>query len=166
MASISPARNGRWTALVNTSCKRKSKAFDTKTEARRWARHLEIAAEDQTKAKKGIDLTFGELVEEYVATVSEIKEVSRAKKNALSNICRIIGRVPVSEMDAPKIRDFVRERRNGPTAPSPATIGMDLTYIHTILSHGGALTGTDTAHALSSLKAVRTVLAAADTVSR
>ena len=117
-------------------------------------------------AKKGIDLTFGELVEEYVATVSEIKEVSRAKKNALSNICRIIGRVPVSEMDAPKIRDFVRERRNGPTAPSPATIGMDLTYIHTILSHGGALTGTDTAHALSSLKAVRTVLAAADTVSR
>ena len=168
MSSIYPARNGRWTAQANIGGKRKSKAFDTKTEARRWARHLEaqIDAGAKTKTKTNALMTFGELVEEYVATISETKKISRAKINALNNICQIIGRVPVPSLDAPTIRDFVRARRNSPTSPAPATIGMDLTYIHTVLTHGGALAGINTAQPLAALKSVRTILTAADAVGR
>jgi integrase len=163
MASIYPARNGRWTAQVNIGGKRKSKAFDTKVEARRWARHQEVAVDAGAKFN---DMTFGDLVEEYIGTVSETKEISRTKLNAITNICKFIGRVPVDDMDVATFRDFVRKRRNSTSAPGPSTIGMDLTFIHTILSHGGALTGTDTAHALAGLKAARIILTASDAIAR
>ncbi len=166
MASIYEARNGRWTAQVNLGGKRQSKAFDTKTEARRWARHLETQIDAGAKTKPPSMITFGELVEEHIATISETKEVSRTKINALANICRIIGRRPAADLDTTAFRDFVKKRRNSTTAPSPATIGMDLTYIHTILLHGGALADVDTTKALGSLKAARTILVAADAIGR
>ena len=165
MSSIYPARNGRWTAQVNTGGQRQSKTFDTKTEARRWARHTENAIEDNGKQKSAGTITFAELTEEYVAAIAETKNISRSKLDAMRLICTYIGRRPIRDLDATAFRDFARQRRNADTAPGPATIGMDFRYIHTILTHGGAITEINTEPALSALKAARVVLTAADAIS-
>ena len=80
-------------------------------------------------------------------------------------ICTYIGRRPIRDLDATAFRDFARQRRNADTAPGPATIGMDFRYIHTILTHGGAITEINTEPTLSALKAARVVLTAADAIS-
>ncbi|WP_146344916.1 tyrosine-type recombinase/integrase [Phaeobacter marinintestinus] len=162
MASVYPARNGKWTAQVNAGGKRRSKTFPTKIEARRWARHLETQIDEG--AKPTTNMTFGALTAEYISAISETKEVGRGKISALAVINKLIGRVPVAEIDVALIRDFVTKRRNSETTPGPNTIGMDLTHIQTVLTHGGPLAGVDTSAAIAAVKQARTILSAADAI--
>ncbi len=162
MASIWESRPGRYTAQVNAGGKRQSKTFSTKAEAKRWARHLEHAVDEGKRPTKDAALTA--LAEEYLAALMETKPPSRSKLAAIRIISEHIGRMPVSQIDVAAIRDFARQRRNG--GAGPATILMDLSYIGTILRHGGALAGVDTAQALAHLASARAVLGASGGVSR
>lgn len=162
MASIWESRPGRYTAQVNAGGKRQSKTFATKSEAKRWARHLEHAVDEGKRPHK--DATLSALAEEYLAELVQTKPPSRSKLAAIRIITEHIGRMPVSQIDVPAIRDFARQRRSGGAGPS--TILMDLSYIGTILRHGGALAGADTAQAVAQLASARAVLGASGAVSR
>lgn len=162
MASIWESRPGRYTAQVNVGGKRQSKTFATKVEAKRWARHLEHAVDEGMRPQK--DATLSALAEEYLAELVQTKPPSRSKLAAIRIITEHMGRMPVSQIDVGAIRDFARQRRNG--GAGPATILMDLSYIGTILRHGGALAGVNTAQAIAHLASARAVLGAAGAVSR
>ncbi|OJI93313.1 AP2-like DNA-binding integrase family protein [Planktotalea frisia] len=162
MASIFETRPGYYTAQVNAGGKRKSKSFRSKTEAKRWARQFEAALDDGKRPDR--DATFGQLAEEYLTHLTETKAPSRSKMAAIRIICEYIGRVPTGAMDVGTFRDFAKQRRNG--GAGPATILMDLSYIGSILRHGGALADVDTSRAVAALASARAVLGASGAIAR
>lgn len=162
MASIWESRPGRYTAQVNAGGKRRSKTLTNKTEAKRWARQFEVALDEGKRPSAPITLTA--LAEEYLSALVETKPPSRSKLAAIRIITEHIGRMQVDDLDVAAYREFVRQRRNG--GAGPATILMDLSYVGTILRHGGALAGVDTAQALAHLASARAVLGASGAVSR
>jgi len=162
MPSIWESRPGRYTAQVNAGGKRRSKTFTTKTEAKRWARQFEVAIDEGKRPSA--PATFAALAEEYLGAMIETASPSRSKLAAIRIISEHIGRMQVSDLDVAAYRDLAKQRRNA--GAGPATILMDLSYVGTILRHGGALAGVDTAHALAHLASARAVLGASGAVSR
>jgi integrase len=163
MASIYESRNGRWTAQVNAAGTRSSKTFNSKTEAVRWARQTE-AAVDRGKTPARHDLKFGDIMDAYLDHISGLSP-SKSKLSALGIIREHLARKPLRDMTrAAVFREFVKERGKGGTGP--ATIGMDLTYIGTVLKQGGALLDIDTSAERGSLASVRALLNASGAVSR
>ena len=162
MASIFETRPGYYTAQVNVGGKRKSKSFRSKTGAKRWARQFEAALDEGKRPDR--DATFAQLAEEYLSHLTETKAPSRSKLAAIRIVCEYIGRVPTSTMDVGTFRDFSKQRRNG--GAGPATILMDLSYIGTILRHGGALADVDTSRAVAALASARAVLGASGAIAR
>ena len=82
MASIYAAGNGGgWVAQVNVGGKRRSRKFDTKRDAQKWARHEEVATDKAGKAPARSDLRFSDVVAEYVGAVGAM---SRSKTGALT----------------------------------------------------------------------------------
>lgn len=162
MASIFETRPGYYTAQVNTGGKRKSKSFTTKAAAKRWARQFETALDEGKRPER--DATFAQLAEEYLSHLTETKMPSRSKMAAIRIVCEHIGRMRVDDLDVAAFRDFARQRRNG--GAGPATILMDVSYIGTILRHGGALAGVDTSRAVTALASARAVLSASGAVAR
>lgn len=90
-------------------------------------------------------MTITNLAEEYLSAIIETKPPSCSKLAAIRIVTEHVGRMPDSDISVSAIRDFARERRNG--GAGPATILMDLSYLGTILRHGDALMGVDTAQA-------------------
>lgn len=162
VASIWESRPGRFTAQVNTGGKRLSKTFDSKRDAQRWARHFEVAVDEGKRPDR--DATFTTLAEEYLTEMIAAKEPSRSKLAAIRIICEIIGHRKVSELDVAAFRDFARQR--GGSGAGPATILMDLSYVGSILRHGGALADVPTDAALAALSTARAVMSASGTVAR
>lgn len=163
MASIYESRNGRWTAQVNIGGKRTSKTFASKTEANRWARHTEVAA-DNGKAPTGRDLRLGDLLSAYIEHIAELNP-SRSKLAMLGTINEHMGRIPLRDLNrAAPYRTFVKERSEAGAGPS--TIGQDLSYLRAALAAGATLLDIDTSPQITALGSARTLLNAAGAVSR
>lgn len=163
MASIYESRNGRWTAQVNLRGVRTSKTFGSKIEATRWARHAEVDA-DQGKPPISRNLKFSNLLDAYLDHIADLKP-SKSKLSALGIIREHLGRKPLHDLNrASPFRDFARERANG--GASPSTIGMDFSYIGTVLRSAKALLDIDTATAVIALRSARQLLNAHGAVSR
>jgi hypothetical protein len=161
MPFIWQSRPGCYTAQVNSGGKRTTKTFTSKTEARRWARHHQVAIDEGPRPVKTVTIT--DFAEDDPSAMIETKPSSRSKRAAIRIITEHVGRMPVCDITVSAIRDFARDRRNGGTRP--ATIVMDLSYLGSILRHGGALMGVDTAQALAHLSSTRTVPGSAGAVS-
>ncbi len=160
MASIYQSRNG-WTAQVNKGGKRVSKAFRTKTEAQRWARHQEVKV-DEGKRLGGTRLTYAELQAAYVEEIQH--KASRSKLNALAIISSYLGRRPLNDMDVDTFIKFAKAR--AAEGAGPATINMDLSYVGTVMKYGGVLLDVPTETAAASLQKARLVLGASGIIGR
>ncbi|WP_425044163.1 tyrosine-type recombinase/integrase [Primorskyibacter sp. S87] len=164
MASIFQTRKGgRWTAQVNLDGKRRSKTFTHKRDAQRWARQEE-AQQDTTGTVRAAlsDVVFNDVIEAYLDEFGD--KASRSKLGTITHISELIGRTPLPDLTVNRFREFAKMRRA--EGAGPATIGQDMSYIHTVLKHGGAIAEVDTGAALGAYQSARAILSASGGVSR
>ena len=139
MASIWQNGNGRWTGQVNLQGVRRSRTFDTKTEAKRWARREE-AGRDKGQVSAPHGVTIGTLIDAHM----EHGNIGRSKLAGLTMLKRLIGSVPLNKVTAKTFLDFAKARTAMPSKPGPATLNQDFSYIETVLRQGGAALDIDT----------------------
>ncbi|SMP35299.1 site-specific integrase [Shimia sagamensis] len=162
MASIYKSRD-KWTAQVNLDGKRRSKTFDRKRDAERWARQEEAQQDTTGTVMSSVaDLRFNDIIEAYLDEFGD--QASRSKLGTIRHISELIGRTPLPDLTSARIREFAKMRKA--ERAGPATIGQDLTYIHTILKMGGAIADVDTDAALGAYTKARAILNASGAVAR
>ncbi len=155
MASIYK-QHDRWIAQVNLDGKRRSKAFDTKRAAERWARGEEATGVVSRRAR------FNDVIAVYLEEMAQGS--SRSKLATITHISELIGRTPIADLNVKTLTDFAKSR--AAEGAGPSTIGQDMSYIHTILSVGGPLADIQTGPALLSQKSARSVLNASGRIAR
>ena len=147
MASIFKVATG-WRAQVRVKHKPAvSKILPSKREAQVWAREQEHAL--HMTSESSIAVTFSQIVEKY-------KEHARSggltKQYAIARLEKYWGNWRMLEITSSAVADYAKKRRDSGRAPS--TILQDLSYMNTVLSHGGVLAGCrDAAVARMELKA-------------
>lgn len=160
-------RGTRWRAQVRRQGHEPlSKTFATKAEAAAWAREVETRIDRGERIDANRRITFTDLYEAYKREMLSRKAASRSKDQALKAIDALLGEKRLVELKAPAILKFCRDRES--QGAGPATILMDLSYIGTILRHGGAVLNAETAaaQALSALASARGALRHAGRVAR
>jgi len=164
MASIYQSRKGGgWTAQVNIGGKRRSKTFPLQTDAKRWARQQEAQIDQKgTRIATAGDTSLNDLIEEYLTDCAG--RASRSKLGAVAHISELLGRVKLADLTVARFRDFAAER--AAEGAGPATIAQDLTYIHGVLTIGGALLDAPVAEALASYTAARKILTGSGRIAR
>lgn len=139
MATFSK-RGDRWRAQVRrTGQPSLSKSFKTKAEATTWAREAEHKIDRGQSIDPGRRITFGELLTAYREHVGRSKGMSRSKEQALTKLEKLLGKRRLIELKTAGFLDFCKARED--EGAGPATILQDLSYVGTILRHGGVLIG-------------------------
>lgn len=84
--------------------------------------------------------TFGELIQLHRTDLQELgKRIGRSKTASLAFLDRKLGRLKLSQLDRERLIQFGKERAQ--EGAGPVTLGIDLGYIKTILSHAAAVHG-------------------------
>lgn len=134
MASIT--RHGtRWRAFVRRKGRpARSRIFDTKAEAARWARAEELAA-DRATSPEPLHHTVQELVEYYLKELLPA-DAAPTRRKALEHLCRQLPSLRLPELTSTAVSSYARKRaREG---AGPATVRLDLSLLRTALRHAGA----------------------------
>jgi integrase len=152
-------RGARWRAQVrrlgNTPL---SKTFASKTDAAAWARDVENKIDRGQTIDPGRKISFAQVLKAYRDHVTHLKGMGRSKAQALEHIEGLLGQRRLVEMKTAAFLRFCEAREV--EGAGPATILQDLSYIGTVLRHGGSLLTAEqaTATALTSLEAARRTL--------
>lgn len=160
-------RGARWRAQVRRNgCEPLSKTFGSKAEASAWARDTESRLDRGERVDAARRVTFGEVLAAYKREMAGGRKMSRSKDQALTAIDGMLGERRLTELKASAFVKFCRDRETA--GAGPATILMDLSYIGTVLRHGGAVLNADvaTSHALTALASARGALRHAGRVAR
>jgi integrase len=158
MATIVKRRD-RWRAQIRRiDHKPLSKAFATKQEAAAWARDIEHKIDRGQSVDPGRRISFSDVIAAYREHVAVSKGMSRSKAQALDKIEKLLGKRRLVELKTTAFVDFCKTREL--EGAGPATILQDMSYIGTVLRHGGGLIGAEhaTATAITSLDAARRTL--------
>jgi len=134
MASVYKIASG-WRAQVRVKGKpTTSKVFPTKREAQIWAR------DEETLVSKSPSndpmMTFSEILAKYKA---HARPGGKSKQYALQRLDKYWGSWRMAEINSGAISDYAKQRRDSGRAPS--TVLADLSYLNTVLAHGGVLAG-------------------------
>ena len=132
MASITK-RGKRWRALVRKQGTTRSKTFDTKTSAQRWATRLE--ADIDAGAARGIaptrGITVADLIDRYVREIKPRKRWGRSKEASLMRLRRDCGHWKAQQITAAQIIKYCTERAD--QNAGPVTVNADLSYLGSVL---------------------------------
>lgn len=131
----------RWRVQVRRKGRLLSHYAKSKQEAQKWARAQEHQLDQQEVGQSVTRMTFGEVMDVYTRNIGEM---GYSKSAALKQVKGFLGKYRLGELSALVFLEFARRRAE---KAGPATINMDLSYIGTVLRHGGVLTG---AHKLAS----------------
>lgn len=169
MASIFPAvsggqPSGKWTAQVNLKGKRTSRTFATKRAAEKWARLEEADRETRGSATK--DVRLMDVLTAYIEALEDGRGgAGKSKAASLRMIGERLGRRKLSQLDVDAFRTFARERMA--EGAGPATIGMDFSFISTLLTNGTPLVaGADASMAMMALRSARKILSVTGVVGK
>ena len=132
MASITK-RGNSWRALVRKRGTTRSKTFDTKSSAQRWATQLE--ADIDAGAARGTAPTRGttvaDLIDRYVLEIKPLKRWGRSKEASLMRLRRDCGDWKAQHITASQIIEYCRSRATGDAGP--VTVNADLSYLGSVL---------------------------------
>ena len=132
MASITKYKDG-WRAYVRRrGYAPHTKTFSTKVEAQRWARDLEARIDKGKHTAPELRTTFADLVDAYT---EHLPRMGRSKRQALAALRDALGEHRLAELNMQAFINYARKRSAG-----PVTVGMDFSYMRTILTHAGVLT--------------------------
>lgn len=144
----------------------KTKTFDYKQHAARWAKELQASLE---KGESPIDretkfLTMGELINKYISKVNNSnKPLGRSAEFALKQVLAYpLASTHVVDLSSQHIVDFCYDRLNSKHKPQPQTVACDVSFIRTVLFHAKSMFGIqidDTAikESYSALKRLRLI---------
>jgi integrase len=138
MASIR-RRRGKWQAQVRRrGAPAQSATFPTRAAAKRWASRLEREI-DEGRALSGVAVTgtVRELIQRYEREIEPIRPIGRSKRSALGRLKTDLDAVKLRDLTAGRVIRFARERHAG--GAGPVTIGVDLSYLGTVLRTARAL---------------------------
>ena len=128
-------RGGRWQVQVRLAGRApRSATFATKAEARDWARSIEA---EVVTGRNASTETIDGLIRRYIEEVGRLKPFGRSKLGALSKLRTGLGHRKLSRLSARDIIEHAHVRRND--GAGPVTIGMELSYLGTILKTARAL---------------------------
>ena len=132
MSSLRKEKNGRWRGEVRKNGLRISKTFDSKGDASKWAREVEIKIEkDQFEDfKDSAHLTLAHLIKRYR------DEITPNKKGAVSEVYKLnfiirqpIAKTKILRLSTRKIIEFKNELKR---LRAPATVNKYIHYLYTI----------------------------------
>ena len=143
MATISKARNGKWRAQVHRRNTQTFKIFQRKGDAearsRDMERRLDLGQSLSGPGPKGLR-TVADLIDIHIADMHEVgKPLRRSKAYSLELLQTMLGDQKVDDMPRQSLIDFGRERCA--EGAGPTTVGMDISYLKTILTHAAAVHG-------------------------
>lgn len=143
MATFTKLKSGSWRAQVRRKGKYVNESFLRRKDAEVWALEVErrIDRGEPSVARNSRDAkSFGDLIRLHREDLQEVgKRVGRSKVASLDFLERRLGRLRIPELNRERLIQFGKERaREG---AGPMTLGIDLGYIKTILSHAAAVHG-------------------------
>ena len=159
MATIYKHADGkRWRVIVRRKGQKSaSKYFSSHVEAVKWARAQEVDADRGELTPTGLKTTVGHLVRTYRSGFK--KAFTRTKAWNLNLLEKTFDTVRLDELNGPSIINFVTKREK--QGAGPVTNGQTLTYLRSVIRHGGVLAGAgkESALALAELSIVWDTLA-------
>lgn len=142
MATITE-RTGRYTAQIRLTGFNKSRTFDKKSEATKWAKdeearyRLGLTGDTRIIAKTPL----GDLIDDYTRTVGEKKAkqdgtggFGKNKAAVLKTLKRDLGAVLLPKLDARRLIAYIEMRHE--SGAGGVTIAIDLTYLKQIIAWG------------------------------
>lgn len=107
--------------------------------ARRVEREIDVGRKPTPKAVQDIR-NFADLIDLHIADVKAVgRAPGRSKAGSLEMLRNKLGRIRLPDLDREALIKFGRER--AAEGAGPVTIGIDLGYVKTILTHGAAVHG-------------------------
>lgn len=145
MATITP-RGERWFAQVRKGGKSISKTFTLEADARKWARQQEVDIE-RGKFARPVTLTIDAAVEAYRALREESRREIRkgsTEDYTLKYLAEDLKGVTIEQLTPERLVRWAKRRvhRCARQSAGPATIGMDLSKLGTVLKTVASLNNT------------------------
>jgi integrase len=141
LATFTRLKSGSWRVQVRRKGKYVNNTFLRRKDAEEWALETERRI-DRGEPSIGCReaRTFGDLIRLHRADLQEVgKRIGRSKTASLIFLEGRLGRFKLPELDRERLIQFGKERAQ--EGAGPATLGIDLGYIKTILSHAAAVHG-------------------------
>lgn len=143
MATINRLKSGSWRAQVRRKGKYVNETFLRRKDAEEWAIDVERRIDRQepaTSRRSNSSRCFGDLIALHLTDLHEVgKEIGRSKTASLIFLDKRLGPLRLSDLDRERLIKFGKERAL--EGAGPVTVGIDLGYIKTILSHAAAVHG-------------------------
>lgn len=142
MANITQLKSRRWRVLIRRKGQCVSRTFPLKSDAEAWAREAErnISLGKAAGTIADSKMRFGALVELHIKDLNEVrKPIGRAKAFTLEKLKQDLGGVTLVGLNRERLIAYGKARAK--QGAGPATVSVDIGYIHTVLVHASAIHG-------------------------
>lgn len=142
MATFTRLRSGSWRAQIRRKGKYVNETFLRRKDAEEWALDIErrIDRQEPATTRSRDAKLFGDLIALHREDLEEVgKRIGRSKNASLNSLDERLGHLRYGELDRERLIKFGKER--AAEGAGPVTLGMDLGYIKTILTHAAAVHG-------------------------
>ncbi len=143
MASLKKLPSGNWRVQVRRKGRYVAETFRRRKDADEWALDIERRIDRGETPAPRVRLdptTFGHLIDLHLADMREVGRCPRrSKAYSLDALGAKLGKTKIVDLTRERLIQF-REDRNKDGA-GPVTVGMDLSYIGTVIAHVAAVHG-------------------------
>jgi integrase len=148
MATFTLTKAGSWRAQIRRKGVYAGESFLRKTEAQAWAREVELAIDKGAPlprrgkpSRRQGEATLGDLIELHLEDMAALKRtVPRSKAFVLASLDRSLGDTPISRLNREALIAYGRKRAGD--GAGPATLAVDFSFLHTVITHAAAVHGT------------------------
>jgi integrase len=143
MAAFQKLPSGNWRALIRRKGSYTSETFRRRRDAEEWALETECRIDrgESVSAKRPRNIsTFGDLVDLHIDDMHKLKKpLRRSKAYSLQKLKEHLGMSAFNKLRREKLIEYGRFRANEGTGP--VTLGAELSYINTVITHAAAVHG-------------------------
>ncbi len=143
MATFTKLPSGNWRVQIRRGRQYGSKAFRRLRDAQIWAVEMErrVDRSESLSIKHPSNIrTFGDLIDLHIADMHEVKRpLRRSKAYSLQKLKRELGKSGLCTLDREQIVEYGRSRAK--EGAGPVTLGAELSYINTVITHAVAVHG-------------------------
>lgn len=135
MASIYRSRD-KWRVQIRRSGQSAiSETFDTKQQAQRWARDMEVKMDKTILTPAPLRVTIADLADTYLSQVDLPKHSTKLR--TIKRLRERMGTLRLAELTRQSVTSYIQQREN--EGAGPATLIHDFTYLQTVLRFGGVM---------------------------
>ncbi len=143
MATFTKLPSGQWRAQIRRQGHSISRTFRLKTHADAWVRDQDARidrGETPVGKQPASRETFADLIELHFADMAEVNRAfGRSKESTLLRLKDSLGATRVGNISRDLLVQFAKRRAKD--GAGPVTIGIDISFIGTVLEHAAAVHG-------------------------